>query len=90
MGKKLNQKKVMQPERTHLSFQKFLSSSIVLAAPRMRANNTSTPPSATPQNELQKSNERMLVSGEVVRAYLASDVVDDCLLADMFRDLRRY
>jgi hypothetical protein len=29
----------------------------------------------------------MLVSGDVVRAYLARDVVDDCLLADMIRDL---
>jgi hypothetical protein len=72
---------------THLSFQKFFNSSIVLAAPRIRANKTSTPPSPRPQKELQKSKERMLVSGEVVRAYLASDVVDDCLLADMIRDL---
>jgi len=29
----------------------------------------------------------MLVSGDVVRAYLAKDVVDDCLLADIIRDL---
>lgn len=76
-------------ESTYLSFQKFLNSSIVLAPPRIRANNTSTPPSPAPQKELQKSKERMLVSGDVVRAYLAKDVVDDCLLADMIRDLWR-
>lgn len=49
----------------------------------MRAKSTSTPPSATPQNELQKSNERAFGSGEDARAYLERDVVDGCRRADM-------
>ena len=38
---------------THLSFQKLRSSSMVLAAPRILANNTSTPASLGPQKALQ-------------------------------------
>ena len=56
---------------------------MVRAAPRMRAKRTSTPPSPSPQKALQKSRLRGEVSGDVVRAYFASDVVDDCRLADM-------
>lgn len=49
----------------------------------MRAKSTSTPPSATPQKELQKSNERAFGSGELARAYFDRDVVDGCRRADM-------
>jgi hypothetical protein len=56
---------------------------MVRAAPRMRAKRTSTPPSPNPQKALQKSRLRGEVSGDVARAYFASDVVDDCRLADM-------
>lgn len=38
---------------THLSFQKLRSSSMVLAEPRILANNTSTPASLGPQKALQ-------------------------------------
>lgn len=80
------QRKKKDGERaTHRSFQKLRSSSMVLAAPRMRAKRTSTPPSPTPQKALQKSRLRAEVSGEVVRAYFASDVVEGCRRADMMR-----
>jgi hypothetical protein len=39
--------------RRHLSFQKFLNSSVVFDAPRIRANIKLGPASAAPQNELQ-------------------------------------
>ena len=55
---------------------------MVLAAPRIRANRTSTPPSPKPQKELQKSNDRFCKTGEFTRAYLESDVVDDWRLAE--------
>lgn len=42
----------------YLSFQKFLSSSIVRIAPLILAKSTSTPASCDPQNALQKSSER--------------------------------
>jgi len=66
---------------TRLSFQKVFNSSIVLAAPRIRANKTSTPPSARPQKELQKSSVRFCSTGEESRAYLDNEVVEDVLLA---------
>jgi len=66
---------------TRLSFQKVFNSSIVLAAPRIRANKTSTPPSARPQKELQKSSVRFCSTGEDSRAYLDNEVVEDVLLA---------
>jgi hypothetical protein len=47
----------------------------------MRAKRTSTPTSSTPQKELQKSALRFDRSGEVVRAYLDSDVVEAWRLA---------
>ena len=65
----------------YLSFQNALISSIVLVAPRILANMTSTPPSAAPQKALQKSSERLANSGELARANLARDVVDDVRLA---------
>lgn len=65
----------------YLSFQKALSSSIVLVEPRILANRTSTPPSPAPQKALQKSSERLANSGEFARANLARDVVDDVRLA---------
>lgn len=68
---------------THLSFQKPLSSSIVLMAPRMRANNTSTPPSPRPQKALQKSRDRLAKSGEPARAYRDREVVDAWRRADI-------
>lgn len=68
----------------NLSFQNIRSSSIVRAAPRMRANRTSTPPSPCPQNELQKSRDRLFWNtGEFARANLDKEVVDGCLLADI-------
>ena len=68
----------------NLSFQNIRSSSIVRAAPRMRANRTSTPPSPWPQNELQKSRDRLFwYTGEFARANLDREVVEGCLLADM-------
>ncbi len=68
----------------NLSFQNIRSSSIVRAAPRMRANRTSTPPSPWPQNELQKSRDRLFwYPGEFARANLEREVVEGCLLADM-------
>ena len=67
----------------YLSFQKFFSSSIVLVAPRIRANRTSTPPSARPQNALQKSSDGFCGIGELSRAYLDSDVVEADLLVDI-------
>ena len=68
---------------THLSFQKALSSSMVLAAPLILVNKTSYPTSDGPQNELQKSKERLLRSGDEARANFANDVVEDCLRAVM-------
>jgi len=68
-------------EVTNLSFQNPLNSSIVLEAPRILANKTSTPPSLTPQKALQKSRERLANSGEFARANLARDVADDVRLA---------
>jgi len=68
---------------TYLSFQKFFNSSIVLVAPRILANNTSTPPSPKPQKELQKSSDWFRKIGELCLAYLARDVVEGCLLADI-------
>ena len=68
---------------THRSFQKDLSSSIVLIAPRMRAKRTSTPPSPRPQKALQKSRERLEKSGEPARAYREREVVDVCRRADI-------
>ena len=65
----------------YLSFQNALSSSIVLVAPRILANRTSTPPSPAPQKALQKSSERLANSGEFARANLARDVADDVRLA---------
>jgi len=56
---------------------------MVLVAPRIRANRTSTPPSARPQKALQKSSEGFCGIGEVSRAYLDSDVVEVDLLADI-------
>lgn len=38
-----------------------------------------------PQKELKKSKLRAEVSGDVVRAYLANEVVDDCCLAYMMQ-----
>lgn len=61
---------------------------MVRVAPRIRANNTSTPPSPKPQNELQKSRDRFCRTG-VFLAYFERDVVDDCLLADMVEKVRR-
>ena len=66
-----------------LSLQKLLSSSIVLEAPRMRANRTSTPTSPTPQNALQKSRERLVEAGAFERANFESDVAEACRLADI-------
>jgi hypothetical protein len=60
-----------------------LSSSIVLAAPRILANNTSTPPSPSPQKALQKSRDRFCKIGELVLAYFESEVVEGCRLADI-------
>ena len=68
-------------ELAYLSFQNPLNSSIVLVAPRILANTTSTPASPAPQNALQKSSERLANSGEFARANLARDVVDDVRLA---------
>jgi hypothetical protein len=56
---------------------------MVLAAPRILANNTSTPASFGPQKALQKSRERALVSGEPFLAYVEREVVDACRFADM-------
>ena len=70
---------------SYLSFQKFFSSSIVLAAPLILANRTSTPPSASPQNELQKSSDRLCIIGELWCAYFDNEVVEDCLLVDISR-----
>ena len=42
----------------YLSFQKVFRSSMVCAAPRIRANKTTTPASPKPQKELQKSKDR--------------------------------
>lgn len=58
---------------------------MVRAAPRIRAKRTSTPPSPGPQKALQKSRLREEASGDVVRANFASEVVDDCRLADIMR-----
>jgi hypothetical protein len=73
----------MGVELRYLSFQKLRSSSMVLAAPRILANNTSTPASFGPQKALQKSRERGVGSGEPSLAYFERDVVDACRLADM-------
>jgi hypothetical protein len=73
--------------KTHLSFQKFLSSSIVLAAPRMRAKRTSTPESLSPQNALQKSRDRFCEPGELALAYFDNDVVEACRLAVILNNL---
>lgn len=74
----------IKPQRminANLSFQKLLSSSIVLIAPLIRAKRTSTPPSFGPQKELQKSVERPKLAGEPALMYLESEVVDGCLFA---------
>ena len=86
----MERKRMRGGSATHRSFQKVRSSSIVRAAPRMRAKRTSTPPSPIPQKALQKSKLRAVVSGEAVRAYLASEVADGCRLADMMRKWRLY
>jgi len=65
----------------YLSFQNALNSSIVLVAPRILANKTSTPASPDPQKALQKSSDRLANSGELARANLARDVVDDARFA---------
>lgn len=57
------------------SLQNALNSSEVLPAPRMRANSTSTPPSPSPQNALQKSRALSDGSGESGRAYRDREVV---------------
>lgn len=67
----------------HRSFQKFFSSSMVLEAPRIRANNTSTPPSPMPQKELQKSRDRFPTPGEFSLAYFDKEVVEGCRFADI-------
>jgi hypothetical protein len=56
---------------------------MVLAAPRILANNTSTPASFGPQKALQKSRWRAEGSGEPSLAYFEREVVDACRLADM-------
>jgi hypothetical protein len=56
---------------------------MVLAAPRILANNTSTPASLGPQKALQKSRERAVGSGEPSLAYLEREVVDAWRRADM-------
>ena len=68
---------------SYLSFQKLRSSSMVLAAPRILASNTSTPASFGPQKALQKSRLREEGSGEPSLAYREREVVDACRLADM-------
>lgn len=73
----------MSCRRAHLSFQKFLSSSIVLTAPLILAHSTSTPASLAPQKALQKSSERSANSGELARTYRESEVVDGCRRADI-------
>ena len=67
----------------YLSFQKLRSSSMVLEAPRILANKTSTPASFGPQKALQKSRYRAEGSGEPSLAYFEREVVDACRLADM-------
>ncbi len=52
-----------------------------LACLSKRFYKTSTPPSARPQNELQKSSDRFCNTGELSRAYLDSEVVEGVLLA---------
>ena len=56
---------------------------MVLVAPRIRANRTSTPPSARPQKALQKSSDGFCGIGELSLAYLDSDVVEADLLVDI-------
>ena len=73
------------PTSMHLSFQKFLNSSTVLAAPRMRVKSTSTPTSPKPQNALQKSSDRGCKSGVPALTYLDSEVVEGWRRADMVR-----
>lgn len=82
---------------THRSVQKFLSSSIVLPAPLILANSTSTPASPRPQNALQKSMEGSLPfspyprsdGGECARAKREREVAEGWRRADMLR-IRRW
>lgn len=70
---------------THLSCQKFLSSSVVLSAPLILANKIFGPVSPCPQNALQKSRFSYPWNGSTPfvlgGAYLANDVTLACARA---------